>query len=94
MRIWGWHAQLRGSRAVLVGLSGIDASGKGYLASRLARMLQARGLHGVALERGAIIFCCLSWRCTSSRGNQARNSIRNDALAGRSGRNGTDFKAF
>lgn len=45
---------LRGHRtsahAVLAGVSGIDASGKGYLASRLARLLEARGLRVALLN--------------------------------------------
>lgn len=35
---------LRGRRTLLAGLSGIDGSGKGYLASRLAHRLQSSGL--------------------------------------------------
>ena len=43
-RISDLHQSLRSSRAVLIGLSGIDASGKGYLAERLRRRLHEVGL--------------------------------------------------
>jgi uridine kinase len=46
--IRGAHASLAASRAFLVGISGIDGSGKGWIARRLARMLEDTGL-GVAL---------------------------------------------
>lgn len=38
------RAKVPASRAVLVGLSGIDASGKGYLAERITTGLRAQGL--------------------------------------------------
>jgi uridine kinase len=40
--IVGKHRALGGQRAVLVGISGIDASGKGFVAAKLARELEKR----------------------------------------------------
>lgn len=39
LRICDLHARRVGKRAALLGLSGIDASGKGYVASRLGQLL-------------------------------------------------------
>ncbi|HXE89832.1 MAG TPA: hypothetical protein VNK82_02610 [Terriglobales bacterium] len=43
-------AGLRGQRAVLVAISGIDSSGKGYVAARLAEELTARGINPAVIN--------------------------------------------
>ncbi len=47
--IVGRSAHTRGSRALLVGLSGIDGSGKGWVARRLATGLEGAGLRVASL---------------------------------------------
>jgi uridine kinase len=42
--------QTPGSRSVLVGVSGIDGSGKGYVSDRLVGHLKAEGLHAVVIH--------------------------------------------
>jgi len=44
------RARTPAERAVLVAVSGIDGSGKGYATERLARLLQARGLNAVGIN--------------------------------------------
>jgi uridine kinase len=41
---------LPGYRSVLVGISGIDASGKGHVTARLVAALRAQGLHAVGIN--------------------------------------------
>ncbi len=43
-------AALRRARALLVGLSGIDGSGKGYLTERLAARLRMKGIEAVGVN--------------------------------------------
>ena len=44
------HEKLSPARAVLVGISGIDAAGKGYVTRRLARELETRGVTVAAIN--------------------------------------------
>jgi uridine kinase len=42
--------RMAGSRSLLVAISGIDAAGKGYFASRLVEALRAQGLNAVTIN--------------------------------------------
>lgn len=49
-RILGKQRQVPPARSTLVGISGIDASGKGYLTAELAEELRRQGLHAAVLN--------------------------------------------
>jgi uridine kinase len=75
------RAELPGDRAVLVGISGIDGSGKGFISGKLSDELTKRGSPvAVTNADGWLNLPSVRFDATDPAGNFYRNAIRLDEM--------------